>query len=243
MPRPVVRFTLGETAATTPYQSKIGGTPYLPKNAGYPHHTEKKHPLTLAAQINFSEVPHLPGFPEHGILQVFIDGLSYNMGWNFENQSAQAGWRIVYYPELLPESELQTDFSAYQAADSDCLPFSGEFPLIFQTAGEEEEDADFKKLEGHKIGGCPIFIQGDPFWEYHEDIDFDDHGTGFDDPAVYSDWQKYILLLQLDSDINENDRYTGKLMWGDSGVANFFITPEDLAKRDFSRTAFMFDCH
>ena len=31
MPRPVVRFTLGETAATTPYQSKIGGTPYLPK--------------------------------------------------------------------------------------------------------------------------------------------------------------------------------------------------------------------
>ena len=58
MPRPVVRFTLGETAATTPYQSKIGGTPYLPKNAGYPHHTEKKHPLTLAAQINFAEVPH-----------------------------------------------------------------------------------------------------------------------------------------------------------------------------------------
>ena len=181
MPRPVVRFTLGETAATTPYQSKIGGTPYLPKNAGYPHHTEKKHPLTLAAQINFAEVPHLPGFPEHGILQVFIDGLSYNMGWDFENQSAQAGWRIVYYPELLPESELQTDFSAYQAADSDCLPFSGEFPLIFQTASEEEEDADFKKLEGHKIGGCPIFIQGDPFWEYHEDIDFDDHGTDFDD--------------------------------------------------------------
>ncbi|MFC2307230.1 MAG: DUF1963 domain-containing protein, partial [Neisseria elongata] len=81
-----------------------------------------------------------------------------------------------------------------------------------------------------------IFIQGDPFWEYHEDTDFND-------PAAYSNWQKYILLLQLDSDINENDRYTGKLMWGDSGVANFFITPEDLAKRDFSRTAFMFDCH
>ena len=57
-----------------------------------------------------------------------------------------------------------------------------------------------------------------------------------------SDWRKYILLLQLDTDINEKDRYTGKLMWGDSGVANFFITPEDLAKRDFSRVAFVFDC-
>ena len=32
-------------------------------------------------------------------------------------------------------------------------------------------------------------------------------------------------------------------MWGDSGVANFFITPEDLAKRDFGRTVFMFDSH
>lgn len=85
MPRPIVRFTLGEAAATTPYQSKIGGTPYLPKNAEYPHHIEKKHPLTLAAQINFAEVPHLPGFPEHSILQVFIDGLSYSMGWDFEN--------------------------------------------------------------------------------------------------------------------------------------------------------------
>jgi uncharacterized protein ywqG len=48
--------------------------------------------------------------------------------------------------------------------------------------------------------------------------------------------------LQLDTDINEKDHCTGKLMWGDSGVANFFITPEDLAKRDFSRVAFVFDC-
>jgi len=237
MYRPAVCFTLGEAAATTAYQSKIGGTPYLPKNAEYPYHAEKKYPLTLVAQINFAEVPPLPGFPERGILQVFVDGLDYGLGYDFENLSEQAGWRIMYYPELLPESELQTDFSAYQAADSDCLPFSGEFPLIFQTASEEEEDADFKTLEGHKIGGSPIFLQGDPFLECDEDADFDDPAT-----ITCSDWRKYILLLQLDTDINEKDRYTGKLMWGDSGVANFFITPEDLAKRDFSRVAFVFDC-
>ncbi len=165
------------------------------------------------------------------------------MGWitglgnDFENLSEQAGWRIMYYPELLPESELQTDFSAYQATDSECLPFSGEFPLIFQAASEEEEDADFNKSQGHKIGGSPIFLQGDPFLECDEDADFDDPAT-----ITCSDWRKYILLLQLDTDINEKDRYTGKLMWGDSGVANFFITPEDLAKRDFSRVAFVFDC-
>ena len=237
MYRPTVRFTLGEATTTTAYQSKIGGTPYLPKNADYPYHAEKKHPLTLVAQINFAEVPPLSGFPERGILQVFVDGLDYGLGNDFENLSEQAGWRIMYYPELLPESELQTDFSAYQATDSECLPFSGEFPLIFQAASEEEEDADFNQSQGHKIGGSPIFLQGDPFLECDEDADFDDPAT-----ITCSDWRKYILLLQLDTDINEKDRYTGKLMWGDSGVANFFITPEDLAKRDFSRVAFVFDC-
>lgn len=237
MYRPAVCFTLGEAAATTAYQSKIGGTPYLPKNAEYPYHAEKKHPLTLVAQINFAEVPLLPGFPERGILQVFVDGLDYGLGYDFENLSEQTGWRIMYYPELLPESELQTDFSAYQATDSECLPFSGEFPLIFQAASEEEEDEDFNKFQGHKIGGSPIFLQGDPFIEYDEKADFDDPAT-----ITYSDWRKYILLLQLDTDINEKDHCTGKLMWGDSGVANFFITPEDLAKRDFSRVAFVFDC-
>jgi len=237
MYRPTVRFTLGEAAAATPYQSKVGGKPYLPKNAEYPYHAEKNHPLTLVAQINFAEVPLLPGFPERGILQVFVDGLDYGLGYDFENLSEQTGWRIMYYPELLPESELQTDFSAYQATDSECLPFSGEFPLIFQAASEEEEDEDFNKFQGHKIGGSPIFLQGDPFIEYDEKADFDDPAT-----ITYSDWRKYILLLQLDTDINEKDHCTGKLMWGDSGVANFFITPEDLAKRDFSRVAFVFDC-
>ena len=89
MYRSAVGFTLGEAAATTAYQSKIGGTPYLPKNAEYPYHAEKKHPLTLVAQINFSEVPPLPGFPERGILQVFVDGLDYGLGNDFENLSEQ----------------------------------------------------------------------------------------------------------------------------------------------------------
>ena len=95
MYRPAVCFTLGEAAATTAYQSKIGGTPYLPKNAEYPYHAEKKHPLTLVAQINFAEVPPLPSFPERGILQVFVDGLDYGLGYDFEDLSEQAGWRIM----------------------------------------------------------------------------------------------------------------------------------------------------
>ena len=31
-------------------------------------------------------------------------------------------------------------------------------------------------------------------------------------------------------------------MWGDSGVANFFIDSEDLEKRDFSKVFYTWDC-
>jgi uncharacterized protein YwqG len=41
----------------------------------------------------------------------------------------------------------------------------------------------------------------------------------------------------LDSEDAENE-----IMWGDSGVGNFFIHPEDLKKRDFSKVFYNWDC-
>ncbi len=50
--------------------------------------------------------------------------------------------------------------------------------------------------------------------------------------------QDYILLFQLDSDSED-----GKdIMWGDAGVGNFFIHPDDLRKRDFSKVVYNWDC-
>ena len=43
-----------------------------------------------------------------------------------------------------------------------------------------------------------------------------------------------ILLFQLDT--------TEDIMWGDSGVGNFFIKKEDLVKKDFSKVWFNWDC-
>ncbi|MBQ9182646.1 MAG: DUF1963 domain-containing protein, partial [Neisseriaceae bacterium] len=39
-----------------------------------------------------------------------------------------------------------------------------------------------------------------------------------------------VLLLQIESDEG--------IMWGDCGVGNFFIRPDDLRKRDFSKVLF-----
>lgn len=61
---------------------------------------------------------------------------------------------------------------------------------------------------GHKIGGYTYFTQ--------------------EDSRVYQEeWRDHPLLFQFDSDED--------IMWGDVRVANFFIHPDDLARKDFTK--------
>lgn len=45
-----------------------------------------------------------------------------------------------------------------------------------------------------------------------------------------------MLLFQLDSDDDLD------VIWGDMGIANFFIPPDDLARAEFSRVVYHWDC-
>ena len=72
----------------------------------------------------------------------------------------------------------------------------------------------------HQLGGYPYFTQSDPRPGQYEDLD--------------------VLLFQLDSD---GSKEAGDLvLWGDCGVANFFISREALRRRDFSRVCYNWDC-
>ena len=74
-------------------------------------------------------------------------------------------------------------------------------------------------MGGHKIGGYPLFTQWDPREGTNED--------------------HKILLLQIDT-----DQFNGKeIIWGDSRVANFFITTHDLETLNFSRVLYNWDCY
>ena len=91
--------------------------------------------------------------------------------------------------------------------------FEKKYPAI----AEELEDLSFESFptNGHKIGGYAYFTQ--------------------QDPRIGNDkFKDYILLLQIDTD--------DQIMWGDSGVANFFIHPADLARKDFSKVMYNWDC-
>jgi uncharacterized protein YwqG len=81
-----------------------------------------------------------------------------------------------------------------------------------------EEYENLFRAAGHKLGGYPYFAQQDP-------REFEPYQG-----------EEYILLFQMDTD---DDAW---IMWGDCGVANFFITKQDLEKENFSRVCYHWDC-
>ena len=85
-------------------------------------------------------------------------------------------------------------------------------------------DTLFKAFNGvnHAIGAYPTFTQWDP--------------RNPDEPNAYD-----ITLLQVESQWS-NDSNDAQIMWGDSGVANFFINKEKLANLDFEDVLFNWDC-
>lgn len=93
----------------------------------------------------------------------------------------------------------------------------------YHAFSEEGTDALFEELEpcGHWMLGHPYFTQYDP-------------REGCGPKKNYS-----VQLFQMDSDYNEDDDY---VMWGDAGVANFFISEEDLANEDFRDVLYSWDC-
>lgn len=74
---------------------------------------------------------------------------------------------------------------------------------------------------GHKIGGFPAFTQSDP-------RDCMENADRFD-----------TLLLQIDSGTIDDSH---EIMWGDSGICNFFIHSEALRNCDFSEVLYNWDC-
>lgn len=225
-------------------QSKFGHFPILPRGFEYPFDLYEK-PMLLLAQINFSEMPPLDGYPTSGYLQFYISGSDDVYGLDFDDPQNQRNFRVLFFEEK-DVLDFQTDFSFWDELDeSDQFPFSGSYALKFQRKVEylgmgdvrtENAGINFSGIEdlypkhsdeiceflynhyspnGHKLGGYAHFTQ--------------------EDPRNYQDqFKDYILLLQIDSDDD--------IIWGDCGVANFFIHPDDLKRKDFSKVMYNWDC-
>lgn len=245
---------------TTVFGSKLGGTPYLPAGFPYPHNTAPDSdgkPLRILAQINLSELAMpLPGWPTQGILQFYIayEAKDCSFGLDFKDGTSQHSFRVIYHETVEPdETKLQAP-PPLETLEDRYFPFTGEFALIMEpemqpittedfrfnrmtnpivhgsqsektqcVLSDDENDSlcDHFNTGGHRLGGYPLFTQWDPR----------------DDKNAFGDYT--ILLLQIDSQWGDK---TEEIMWGDAGIANFFITPAQLQARDFSKALYNWDC-
>ncbi|WP_027386365.1 YwqG family protein [Chryseobacterium gregarium] len=213
------------------HNSKFLGKPYVPKSMEYPK-DKQNNPMILWAQINFAETPEFADYPDHGILQFFVSADWFDMD----------DYKVIFHEST--SEEFQTDFSFLTEDMYEESPIYSEHKLIFKKETEYGSSEDFrfdmqfngkdhwdfyetldkaqKKLfdkilsgDGHKMGGYAYFTQAD-IRDYNEKLKQD------------------VLLLQIDTD--------EEIMFGDSGVANFFINPEDLKNRTFEKAWFNWDC-
>lgn len=234
--KPCIRIKLTNTEPDI-FSSKAGGLGYIPHDGDFPVAKEGNQ-LRLLAQIDCSQVD-FENFPKTGLLQFwFLNDDVYGLdgfGEDAPEAITQDTFRVIYYPEIdrtvTREEILQKYVKSEYDEDEDCTPVSGEYGMTFEPAesyeipdysDDEENWEEFSKLSGdapqHRIGGYPYFTQDDPRME--------------DSPYDF-------LLFQLDSDFeNQKDR----VLWGDAGIANFFINSEKLKNLDFSDVLYNWDC-
>jgi uncharacterized protein YwqG len=247
--RPVRRIELVPLPLDALAVSKVGGRAWWPEGTPAPTGSAGE-PMVLLAQVNFAEVPPIEGYPTQGLLQFFVAARDDVYGATFsdgattmESLATQQRFRIVYWTDLTVPS------IALPVPADTLTPHTPDKPRGMRFVSDEEalslHDYRFDRLyDGNAYAaaeaaaaarGIDVDQLLDGVWDRHG-------GTGHKlggyphftqtDPRDGGDWE---LLLQLDTD--------DEMMWGDVGVGNFFIQPADLARGDFSRVAYNWDCH
>jgi uncharacterized protein YwqG len=221
----------------------LGGPAWLADDEAWPLDDEGRR-LEFVVQYDLARLPAIRGLPDSGVARFFV-GRDDLMGANW-NQPDRAGARVLWHDGPMaggrrePQAPLdERDPSPFARGDTreagralspegiDDLPDSESWQvqqLLEALAGRPgiaaAEEALWELAEAksfaHRIGGHPSFTQPD-FRDSGEFAEFD------------------VLLLGLTSD--------DLIMWGDVGEAMFLISAGDLARRDFSRVAFYWDCH
>ncbi|WP_434354092.1 YwqG family protein [Psychrobacter sp. HD31] len=243
--------------------SKFGGVPYIPANGFYPKAADGT-PLMLLAQINFEQVfeqvshNEFAQLPKQGLLQIFINAGEEDLGKDEDERTPNSNYQVHFIPSIditaTPLSE--STKMARQSVDDNYLeevfsPISTPLKLSFikeygcagvsenllefiaanqgQAIDEldyengEKEDIAYEAINklsnasGHKLLGMPVFPNEE----------------------IRKPYSTQKLFLQIDSEYPMTESY--EIMWGDMGVANFFIQPDALLNKDFSNLIYNWD--
>ncbi|WP_017303407.1 DUF1963 domain-containing protein [Spirulina subsalsa] len=216
-----------------PWETKLGGYPYLPKGMDYPKDAETNRLLMFLGQIDCADVPELPGFnfPKQGLLQ-FYTGYIVPMG-----QWESTQHYIRYFPEISKdEGELITDFSFLAEERS----YNEWYDHVYRLSFSLESDVFLDYRSGFSVFHPLDEPENLPNWEefyyewfyeQEEHMALKGNGKLGGYPEVHSyvpetlDKAEGQLLLELD---HPDD---------DGGFFYFFIDPEKLSQLDFSEVS------
>lgn len=242
--------------------SKFGGLPYWDPEKPYPLDVVGQ-PMQLLAQLNFETLGVGKPYPSGGLLQFFIPQQDDTFGCRFGDEADD--FRIVYH-ERIDAGVTREAVLALGAPEGPC----GDSPVLAERAVYAEPSTSYindrapafeeifaaavKAAWGEDLNGQYSFdyLDEDDYNELFEALIDTDDGTlngghwlmgypGFtqEDPRD-GDSPYDTLLLQIDSAHEDDRRYS--VLWGDCGVANFFIRRADLENHDFSDVLYNWDC-
>lgn len=252
------KITIDCNAPTGIFDSKFGGVPYWDLQKHYPQDANGNK-LALLAQFNFDKNNVSEPLPTKGMLQFFIRTFDDDIyGADFDNPTKQDGFRVVYHETIdtsITESQIKALDIPWDTQSFDDFPLACEIGIVitpteicmstadenfshvfceiasevlqkdisntpyYKILSKEEQKQLLDALPngGHALLGHPFFTQYDP----REDDDV---------LSAYT-----TLLFQMDSDED--------IIWGDCGVANFFIKPENLKNKNFDDVLYNWDCY
>ena len=161
-------------------------------------------------------------------------------GWPIGGFDCESGPLEIEYGMTFEVREQGVTASGYDYYDvfgakwdetypDELLPEAHENPYKNQPRREAlyELTEPFESEEEYShVGGYPFFVQNDPRDEFKE---LRGHTVN-------------RLTIVSESENEENEDEEIEIMWGDAGAANWLITPEALAARDFSQVVFEWAC-
>lgn len=217
--------------------SKIGGTPDLPVEIGWP--VSKGMPLPFYAQIRCSDLVSYDQkdiLPHTGWLYFFYDVLSDNPSSSRQNRSDS--WRVLYAtgetkklqrtpaPATLDEWEQYGSCAVTFSLDM-MLPKFGsrlleEYGLSYNNYSDEAEEQEYQKLLDQ--------LRDLPGSDFKKGI----HMLGYPDEFGPEQDLEWVLLLQIDTNRAALQGAT-RMDKGDWLVISFWIPRDALARYDFNQ--------
>ena len=231
--------------------TKIGGNPYWPKGMEWP--TYKNKPMILYAQLNLGKLPKIDLLPTTGILQFFGDRELADVADFDYHSPASNGFKVVYHEKIDEGNQIDKIPASIFTVKSNTSP---KIDKVYYPTAKIEEDLPnleslgilkevtkrYCRLVGKRYDSLP---HDDPIhsliWDTAVEIAQPTWGTRILGYGSYTQGEPsfvrgdMIQLLQIDSEKG--------IMWGDSGLGHFFIMKRDLARKDFSKTKFYWDCY